>query len=86
MLRHPPAQGQGPELNAVAIKKGQLKVMPPAGFQTMGMGTVRCDGCGEAFFIWQPMQHKGCDVSEAQCTSTAATYLDLASATRARAD
>jgi hypothetical protein len=36
--------------HSVAIKKGQFKVMPPPGFQTMG--TVRCDGCGEEFFVW----------------------------------
>ncbi len=37
--------------NAVAIKKGQIKVKAPAEF--VGMGTVRCEGCGEEFIISQ---------------------------------
>jgi hypothetical protein len=35
-------------MNAVAIKKGQNQEKA-AGF--LEMGTLRCDGCGEEFFI-----------------------------------
>ena len=34
--------------HAIAVKKGQTREKP-AGFQ--GMGTLRCDSCGEEFFI-----------------------------------
>jgi hypothetical protein len=37
-------------MQAIAIRKGQFRVAPPAGYQTMG--TVRCDGCGEEFLLW----------------------------------
>jgi hypothetical protein len=36
-------------MKAVAIKKGQSREKVAAGFQEMG--TVRCDGCGEEFFL-----------------------------------
>jgi len=36
-------------MRAVAIKKGQLRETAP-GFK--GMGTLRCDGCGEEFIIY----------------------------------
>ena len=36
-------------MKAVAIKKGQSKEKAAAGFREMG--TLRCDGCGEEFFI-----------------------------------
>ena len=35
-------------MRAVAIKKGQMRERAP-GFQEMG--TLRCDACGEEFFI-----------------------------------
>ena len=35
-------------MNAVAIKKGQVREREP-GFKEMG--TLRCDGCGEEFSI-----------------------------------
>ena len=35
-------------MNAVAVKKGQSRFKAP----TLNiMGTVRCDGCGEEFFV-----------------------------------
>jgi hypothetical protein len=36
-------------MKAVAIKKGQTREKAAAGFHEMG--TLRCDGCGEEFFI-----------------------------------
>ena len=36
-------------VRAVAIKKGQTRERPAAGFQEMG--ALRCDGCGEQFVI-----------------------------------
>jgi hypothetical protein len=36
-------------MRAVAIKKGQTGATAPAGSQEMG--TLRCDGCGEEFFL-----------------------------------
>ncbi|HEV2716785.1 MAG TPA: hypothetical protein VGU64_16095 [Terriglobales bacterium] len=36
-------------MKAVAIKKGQTREKAAADFQQMG--TFRCDGCGEEFFI-----------------------------------
>jgi hypothetical protein len=35
-------------MRAVAIKKGQSREKAPDAHE---MGTVRCDGCGEEFFI-----------------------------------
>jgi hypothetical protein len=35
-------------MRAVAIKKGQSREKAP---DAQEMGTVRCDGCGEEFFI-----------------------------------
>ena len=51
-------------MNAVAIKKGQLKVAAPVGFKTMG--TVRCEGCGEEFFIWHQNEIASSVVAERQ--------------------
>ena len=51
-------------MHGVATKKGQFKVMPPAGFHTMG--TVRCDGCGEEFFIWHQLEVADAAVAERQ--------------------
>jgi hypothetical protein len=36
-------------MRAVAIKKGQTREKAGVGFQEMGV--LRCDGCGEEFFI-----------------------------------
>jgi hypothetical protein len=38
-------------MKAVAIKKGQSKEKAPDAHE---MGTVRCDACGEVFFIAHP--------------------------------
>ena len=45
-IRH--SVGEAQKMKAVAIKKGQSREKA-AGFQEMG--TLRCDGCGEEFFI-----------------------------------
>jgi hypothetical protein len=37
-------------MKAVAIKKGQTRVKAPAFVE---MGTLRCDGCGEVFIVFQ---------------------------------
>jgi hypothetical protein len=51
-------------MKAVAIKRRQFKVMPPPGFQTMG--AVRCDDCGEEFFIWHHQHLASPAVAERQ--------------------
>ena len=49
-------------MQAVAIKKGSREKAP--GFQEMG--TLRCDGCGEEFFIGHDPQSVNRSVAEKQ--------------------
>jgi hypothetical protein len=50
-------------MNAVAIKKGSRETVA-VGSQTMG--TVRCDGCGEEFFVWHQSAFASPAVAERQ--------------------
>ncbi len=50
--------------NSIATKKGQTEAKPPAYFLTMG--SVRCERCGEEFFIGHHPAFKNGALAEKQ--------------------